>query len=576
MRQSETVEKRKSSANMVPWWKTTTVYQIYPRSFQDSDGDGIGDLKGIISRLDDLRALGFETLWLSPFYPSPQRDVGYDISDYRGVAPEYGTLEDFQRLIDGAHSRGMKLVLDMVLNHTSNEHPWFLESSSSRDNPKRDWYIWRDGRKPQGRKPPNNWLSQVTGPGWHYQRQTDQWYWASFLPFQPDLNYRNPEVKEEIFRMLRYWLEKGVDGFRLDIIGSVYEDPEFRDNPATLRLLPNENSDGFLFRSNKHTHNHPDNFEFARELRQLVDEYSVPPRFLVGETFGPPEILKKFCGEEKPDGLHLAFLFKTIETPFRAGPLRRLIALYEGLFPDPYLPTWVFSNHDRYRWLTQFKGDSGMAKLNAALRFTLRGVPFSYYGEELGMVQGRIDPKKSQDGVALHMNLPGPIIRWLNRITGGSVHRDGCRTPMQWDGRVYAGFSTTAPWMPVNPDYRRRNWERQERDPGSILNTYRRFLRLRQRHPALQYGELTLLQPAVPGAAGVLPRTVLGYLRETEEERLLVLLNFSKRSRRWRIPEELELDLLESTRDRSPETHLPGGSELSLKGREGTVFRLRN
>lgn len=538
--------------NSTPWWKHTTVYQIYPRSFQDTNGDGIGDLEGIISRLDYLRDTGFETLWISPFYPSPQEDLGYDIMDYYGIDPDYGSLETFDRLAAEVHRREMKLVLDMVLNHTSDRHPWFIESSSSRSNPRRDWYIWRDGRGPGVHSfdrnfrrdgPPNNWTSMVSGPGWHYHEKTGQWYWASFLPFQPDLNYRNPEVKEEMFRMLRFWLRRGVDGFRLDIIGSVYEDPEFRNNPPSRHLLPDENNEGMLFRSNRMTRNHPDNFEFARELRALIDEFNDPPRFLVGETFGDTATLRRYCS---PDGLNLVFLFKSMAIPFRARTFRRLIEEFEHFFSDPYLPTWVFSNHDRTRRfsvLDRASGNSGnagktadagsagkvrdtrKARLNALLQFTARGVPFTYYGEEIGMRQGRIHPRDSLDAVAHHFGVrPAWKIRLLNRLTGGAVQRDGARTPMQWDGGANGGFTKpeVQPWLPVNSDTAAVNVEDQLGDPDSLLSFYRRLLRLRRERPALHGGSMELLPEAG------LPREVLGYTRRDREsgEKLTVFVNF--------------------------------------------------
>ena len=318
------------------WWKGTTIYQIYPRSFAGTGGK-IGNLKGIRNKLYYIQSLGVETIWLSPVYPSPQADFGYDITDYRGINPEYGSIDDFDQLLNEIHGRKMKLVIDMVLNHTSKEHPWFLESSTDQTNPKRDWYIWKNGKhttetQPEGRKPPNNWQSQVSGSGWHPDSRTNQWYWASFLPFQPDLNWRNPAVKEEMFSILRFWLGKGVDGLRLDILGSVYEDLEFRDNPRSIHLFPSKDGRAMLFRTKLYTENHPDNFQLARELRELTDEYKDSPRILLGEVFGEPEVIKKFCGEDRPDGLHTVFLFKTAEVPFKAKPLKKHFKDDRGVF----------------------------------------------------------------------------------------------------------------------------------------------------------------------------------------------------------------------------------------------------
>jgi oligo-1,6-glucosidase/alpha-glucosidase len=571
------MEQEHGTTPRSPWWKETVIYQIYPRSFKDSGSDGIGDLEGIISRLDYLAGLGVETLWLSPFYPSPQRDVGYDIADYRGVDPAYGSMETFERLLSAVHERGMKLIMDMVLNHTSDEHPWFVESASSRDSAKRDWYVWRDGQKPDGKAPPNNWKSMVAGSGWHYHPPTGQWYWASFLPFQPDLNYRNPEVKEAIFDMLRFWLEKGVDGFRLDIIGAVFEDPDFRDNPLRFKVLPDEEHDGAFFRSTEMTQNHPDNFAFARELRELTDRYDDPPRVLLGETFGPPRMVRNYCGSERADGLHLAFLFKGMQVPFRARALRDLIEEYEHWFPEPFIPTWVFSNHDRYRRYSVLGEHPGRARLNAALQLTARGVPCIYYGEEIGMRQGRIPLRMTRDGATRHLRrFPAPLLKLGNRLTGGAVQRDGCRTPMQWSGEPQAGFTApdAEPWLPVNDDYPQVNAARQEEDEHSLLACYRRFLAFRRTSAALRRGSLTLLSKQG------LPEGVLGYLRREGQETLLVLLNVTSRQQRVTVPAE---ELPEEVREGGPvlqaecSTHLAAEQrrmtgELLLLPWEGTVW----
>jgi len=313
----------------LPWWKRTTVYQIYPRSFSDLSGDGIGDLPGIIARLDYLHWLGVETIWLSPFFDSPQADFGYDITNHFEVSPEYGSLGDCRRLIDEIHARDMKVVLDMVLNHTSDQHPWFRESRRSRDNPYRDFYIWRDGRKPNGAAPPNNWSSMLGGSGWQYDAQTGQWYWASFLPFQPDLNYRNPKAKHAMLDVVRHWLREGVDGLRLDIFNAIYKDASFADNPRSLRAIPTEDNPGGFFQRAVHTQNHPDTFDFARELRAVVDKFNNPPRFVVGEVFGSTDVLRKYCGPSA-DGLNLVFLFKSLRTAFRAHSFRQLVEEFES------------------------------------------------------------------------------------------------------------------------------------------------------------------------------------------------------------------------------------------------------
>ncbi|WP_457557221.1 alpha-glucosidase [Candidatus Harpocratesius sp.] len=517
----------------IPWWKKTTVYQIYPRSYYDSNGDGIGDLPGIISKLDYIKESGFETIWFSPFYDSPQRDFGYDIRDYRNVAPEYGTLHDAEKLIEEIHNRDMKIVMDMILNHTSDEHPWFVESRKNRENPKRDWYIWRDGKKPNGKAPPNNWLSQTGGSGWHYDPSTDQWYWAAFLPFQPDLNFRNPAVQEEMLEIMRFWLDKGVDGFRLDILGSLFEDADFRDNPFKFKILPSDSDQGMLFRSSKMTINHPDTIAFTKRLRELTDEYT-PTRFMVGEVFGSYQSIRAFCGTPEAPGIHSVFQFKTFETPFSYEGFLRLLQESERWFPDPYMPTWVFSNHDRTRRITILKNDIRKAKLNAMFQLTVRGIPYIYYGEEIGMRQGDIPFEKAQDGlVSKFLNYPKWIIVLLQKLTGGAINRDGCRTPMQWSSSLNAGFinniknSTITPWLPVDPEYKKINVEEMKRDLDSIWHCYHRLLELRKKYPALAIGTINIFAP------GILPKNVLGYKRSTivngKEQKIYVFLNFSKK-----------------------------------------------
>lgn len=473
------------------WWKETTIYQIYPRSFQDSNGDGIGDLPGIISRLDYIKDLGFETIWISPFFASPQKDFGYDIADYKAIAPEYGTMEDCDRLIDEVHRRDMKIVFDMVLNHTSDEHPWFIESASSKDNPKRDWYVWHDGKGPG--KPPNNWLSQVGGSGWHYSEKTDQWYWAAFLPFQPDLNYRNPEVKQTMFDMLRFWLDKGVDGFRLDIIGAIYEDGQFRDNPFSFRLLPGPESGDKFFRSVEMIENLPETIAFARELRAVLDEYE--GRFLLGETFGSLKALREFTGRDQPEGLHSTFVFKSMMTPMKAPAMRKLIQEQEETFPEPWITTWVYANHDSMRRISWYKGDERLLRLQVLLQHTARGIPVTYQGEEIAMSQAPISHRKSLDPVARAYGwMPVFLFNFFNRMTRGAMNRDGCRTPMQWDGSPNSGFSPpgSETWLPVNEDYRFCNTELQQNDSESLLNFYKRLLSLRRGEEGLRSGAMVV------------------------------------------------------------------------------------
>ncbi len=491
----------------MPWWKNTTVYQIYPRSFADANGDGIGDIAGVMSKLDYLHELGVETLWLSPFYASPQADFGYDISDHFAIAPEMGSLDECHRLIEAVHDRGMRIVFDMVLNHTSDQHRWFAASRSSRTSRYRDWYIWRDGRKPGGRAPPNNWRSMIGGSGWHYDASTEQWYWASFLPFQPDLNYRNPEVKRAMLDVVRHWLGAGVDGLRLDIFNAIYKDASFADNPASARVMPSEDNPAAFFQYPRHTIDHPDTLRFARELRNVVDAVPGPPRFLVGEVFGSPRSLRRYCGDG--DGLHLVFLFKAMTTSFRADAFRALIEEVEQEFPDPLLPTWVFGNHDRPRFIERLGGDPRKAKLVAALQLTARGVPFVYYGDEIGMGHHDVPREHALDPIAKRFER---VPRWLSRPLrrrGVLLNRDACRRPMQWHAGPHAGFTPphAAPWLAVHPHAPSVNVAAQHGDPDSLLAAYRRLLALRRDTPALHAGRLEL----VPRAR--LPRCVLGYRR---------------------------------------------------------------
>lgn len=550
--------------NAPPWWQRTTVYQIYPRSFFDTNGDGIGDLPGIVEKLDYLRDLGVETLWLCPFFQSPQRDVGYDISDYYQVAPEYGTREDLGRLLHEAHRRGMRVILDMVLNHTSDQHPWFLESKSSRQNPRRDFYIWRPGRKPKGAAPPNNWRSLVGQRGWHYDPTTEEWYFASFLPFQPDLNYRNPAVVDAMLDMVRHWLAQGFDGLRLDVFHAIFKDSEFRDNPLSSRLLPSEdNPDGFL-QSFQHTLHHPETLVFARQLRRVVDEFRDPPRFLVGEVFGPPSLLRRYC--EEGDGLHTVFLFKSLRTELTAPAFRGLISEFEREFPPPLVPTYVFGNHDRPRRGERLGHHLGQEKLLTTIQFTTRGLPFIYYGEELSMANLDLDQRTAIDPIAqLYRFVPARMARWL-RKRGVLLNRDEARTPMQWSDAENAGFSTTAakPWLPLHPQYKQVNVQAALADPESLLHCYRRILRLRAAEPALSSGSLKL------HSEGKLPAPVLGYRRADGDRWFDVLCNFSDQEQPTNIPGERP-NVLFSTDAQPREVH---GRHYLLRPYEAIVAQV--
>lgn len=550
------------ATNPPPWWKTTTIYQVYPRSFYDASGDGIGDLRGILQKLDYLRDLGVETLWLSPFYQSPHVDAGYDISDYIKVCPDQGSLQDLRHLVDAAHERGMRVLADMVMNHTSDQHAWFRASRSSKTNPKRDWYIWRAGRQPNGKEPPNNWRSILGPRGWQWDETSGEWYWASFLPCQPDLNYRNPDVQQAMLDVVRHWLEFGFDGFRLDIFHALFKDDSFADNPFSPRLLPSEEDPDGFFQSFRATLHHPDTIRFARTLRSVVDEFSNPPRFLIGEVFGKPHLLRKYC--EGDDGLHAVFLFKAMQTPFTARDMRALIAEFEHDMPAPLMPTWVFGNHDRTRKGERLQNDPEKEKLSAALQLFARGIPCIYNGEEIGMrdldvpIAGALDPVAKIYGF-----LPEFVARILHR-QGILLNRDACRSPMQWSSGPNAGFTLAdaRPWIPIHPDYATTNVDAQLHDPNSILHCYRRLLALRKKHPALHGGSSTLWPE------NALPPQVLGITRRTDEETVDVLLHFDDVERTVVLPNH-RLRVLGSTYTPNP---IVRDKRLTLRPFESVVL----
>ncbi len=505
--------------SQLKWWQKTTIYQIYPRSFQDSNYDGIGDLQGVINRLDYLNSLGVETIWLSPFFKSPQQDFGYDISDYRAIASEYGHMELAEKLISEVHKRDMKVVFDMVMNHTSIEHHWF-KSSKLPNNDKMDWYIWRKGRK-NNSKPPTNWKSMIGGNGWHFDNERKEWYYASFLPFQPDLNYHNPEVKEEMFNTVRFWMKKDVDGFRLDIFNAIYKDDQFRNNPFSLKAIPTEkNADGF-FQKTKYTINNPLNFEFAKSLRSVVDELKDKDRFLIGEVFGRNETIKKYLGEQN-DGLNLVFHFEMLHYKFNASYFKKLIKKMESLYPFPKIPVYTFCNHDRNRSIERISNDSNKAKLLALFQLTVRGVPVIYQGEEIGMTQMNIPLKKAKDPLAIKYSW---IPQFIINLSPTALNRDGCRTPMQWTGEKNGGFcsNNVTPWLPVNSNANEVNVKDQLKDESSLLNCYKQLYDLRRKRVELEEGSIKILEDV--------PKGVLAYSRSIRgaKEVVEVFINFSKR-----------------------------------------------
>ena len=486
-----------------PWWEQAVFYQIYPRSFYDSDGDGIGDLQGIIKKLDYIRSLGIDALWLNPIYPSPQYDFGYDIADYRGIDPQYGTMDDFDRLLEEAHRRGIRIIMDIVPSVTSHLHPWFIESRSSRRSPRRDWYIWRDGPKP-GRYP-NNWRGVFGGRAWDWDKKTQQYYYHNSLPEQPDLNWRNPEVEQAVLGAMEFWFAKGVDGFRIDVLNYVFKDEQFRSNPPCPGRRPYE------MQRHLYDKDRPEAVEIGFKMRKLADRY--PGRVLAAEVFmDNPEEAVRYYGADG-EGVHLVFNFTFMFTRYSAAAFRKVVDHWQGLLGDKNWPCYFLSNHDNPRHISRYaagRRTEARARVAAAMLLTLRGTPFLYMGEELGMRSVRIKRHELMDPVG---------------VTYWPFHpgRDGARTPVQWNSEPYAGFSTVKPWLPVNPDYERVNAARAEADPRSLLAWYKELISLRRKHPALMRGNFRSLKQ--------LPCGVYAYLREEGEERILVLLNFTGRKK---------------------------------------------
>lgn len=462
------------------WWRRAVIYQVYPRSFQDSNGDGIGDLQGLIDRLDYLNdgtpgSLGIDAIWLSPTFPSPMKDFGYDVSDYLGVAPEFGDMAAMDRLISECHRRDIRLLLDYVPNHTSDQHPWFVEARASRGNPKRDWYLFRDP-KPDGSRP-NNWRSAFGGPAWTLDEATGQYYLHSFLKEQPDLNWRNPDVVQAMHEVLRFWLDRGIDGFRIDVMGMIVKHPDLADNPTNPNWTPGGiDRMQFLWVNNR---NYPDVFEAVRGIRNVLDEYD--DRMAVGEVFGTAEEISKYYGEAALNGLHLAFNFQLIHesepfnryTTWDASVLRRVVENAEAALPPGAQPCYAIANHDRSRFISRHDADGrGLERAFASviLLMGLRGTPFVYYGEEIGMTDVGIPEEQLQDPARFR-----------------SYGRDPARTPMQWDATSGRGFTTGQPWLPFGPA--EINVEAQAPDDDSLLALYRRAIWLRKEQESLCRGD---------------------------------------------------------------------------------------
>jgi alpha-glucosidase len=476
--------------NDVLWWQRSIFYQIYPRSFQDSNDDGVGDLPGIIARLPYLESLGINAIWLSPIFPSPMADFGYDISAYTDIDPVFGTMADFDALIGAAHAAGLRLILDFVPNHTSDRHPWFVESCSSSNSARRDWYIWRDGASDGG--PPNNWLSEFGGSAWQYDAASGQYYYHAFLAQQPDLNWRNPAVRRAMYDVMRFWLRKGVDGFRVDVIWHLIKDAAFRDNPANPNFHPGQPSNQRLLPL--YTTDQPEIFDLIAEMRRVIDEFD--ERVLIGEVYLPIERLVAYYGKNLA-GAHLPFNFALLSAAWNARGIEGIIAEYEQALPEGAWPNWVLGNHDRPRIAS--RAGTQQARVAAMLLLTLRGTPTLYYGDEIGMHQAPIAPEQVRD--PLERNVPG-----------FGLGRDGCRTPMQWDSTGFAGFSRAKTWLPVPKDFVHENVRNLEADRASILALYKALIALRRRHKALAVGsyeaiaakdDLLIYRRAIEGSSAI-------------------------------------------------------------------------
>ena len=463
----------KTNATETLWWKSGVIYQIYPRSFADSDGDGIGDLKGITGKLDYLSDLGIDGVWISPFYPSPMVDFGYDITDQTGVDPIFGTLEDFQRLLGKAHRLGLKIVLDFVPCHTSDQHPWFIDSRRGKDAEKRDWYIWRDPSADGG--PPNNWQSEFGGPAWTFDPASGQYYCHAHLSEQPDLNWRNPEVVEAMLNVMSIWFERGVDGFRIDAVDQIGKDADLRDNPVDPAWHEGRPSSERFLRANQkngalvHT--------AIGAMRRVAEKYG--GKFLAGEAYLPFDGMAKYYGTaETGPGLHMPYNFHLIGAPFSPQKIAEIAEAYEAALPEGAWPNWVMGNHDRPRIASRWGG--AQARLAAMLHLTLRGTPTIYQGEELGMESVPIP----------HDNVVDP---WEKQTPGHGLGRDPVRTPLAWDTSSGSGFTTGKPWLPIDarPEM---SVAVQSDDDTSMLALYRQLLRLRRETPALATGDFETVQ----------------------------------------------------------------------------------
>lgn len=536
------------------WWQRGVIYQIYPRSFKDSKGNGIGDLQGIIDKLDYLndgteRSLGVDSIWISPFYPSPMADFGYDIMNYTDVDPLFGDLATFDKLVAEAHKRDIKVIIDYVPNHSSNQHPWFLESRSSRDNPKHDWYIWRDA-KPDG-SPPNNWGSVFGGPAWTWDETRQQYYFHQFAVEQPDLNWRNPVVRQTMLDVLRFWLDRDVDGFRMDVVYMIWKHPDMPDQPMLEDVTGRGEEDIYGRQAHIYDYNYEGIHKIIKTMRRVIDEYD--NRLMIGEIWLSREERMKYYGEND-DEFHMPFNFDFIAhedflnpTVPKANLFREQVEAYEEAVPEGGWPNYVLGNHDVSR-LASRMGSEAKARVVAMMLLTLRGTPTLYMGDELGITNGDIPVDRIQDPQGKNL--------------GAAYTRDISRTPMQWEDSRYAGFSTAEPWLPVSADYPARNVATLDNQPDSILNLYRRLVWYRRQHDSLAIGDYQSIES---------PEGTYVYLRQHANESHVIALNFTDSAKHITLPSAGAIAL---------STNLTRPSEvvntITLEGEEGVIVQLED
>lgn len=542
-------------SNAADWWRGAVIYQVYPRSFQDTDGDGIGDIKGIIERLPYIASLGVDAIWLSPFFTSPQADMGYDVSDYCDVDPMFGTLADFDAMIKEAKRLGLKVIIDQVISHTSDQHPWFKESRASRENPKADWYVWA-AAKPDGTAP-NNWLSVFGGPAWEWDGVRKQYYMHNFLASQPDLNFHNKAVQDAVLDAVRFWLDRGVDGFRLDTVNYYFHDKELRDNPPHVPDSEDAGLDApdvnpYGMQSHLYDKTQPENIEFLKRFRALLDQY--PDRTTVGEVGDGARSLKTVAAYTSGgDKLHMCYTFDLLGPDFTPSHIRHCVESFQKQVKDGWV-CWAFSNHDVTRHVSRFvqqpQEREAVARLAISVLSALRGSICLYQGEELGLPEAELAFEDLRDPYG---------IRFWPAFKG----RDGCRTPMVWEkAKKQAGFSSAKPWLPVPAEHQALSVDVQERDGGSVLAHYRATLAFRKSHPALIDGDMEFLATN---------EDVLAFIRSKGDDRLLFVFNLR------RGPQEIGLPKGHGVREVFPMPGLTGSvadGEIRLGPLDGICARL--